>query len=356
MFAAGGKAGERRKKMLKNIRRLVLLAAAVLVITGIPAAVGADDTFISQDTAATTTTSVTIAWVDIGQYLVQRGDAKSCVVDSYQLEWGLTASSTLGTVKLAPATRWYTITGLKPSTRYHVRVKWTGSGVWPNGRSFIIAVPEDGFSMNAYTQPATVSKFLKYNYGRNQKGLQVTWTIPESENAYPNYEYQIVNTKGKVIKSGLASKSGFTLSSFSGYKQVTRIRVRGYYKFYDSATQLYGPWSGWKNLVPQPIVSTNTKKYGIMQNGTLKLAWSRVAGAKSYTVYVSAKSGKSGFKKVATVKQKSKKTITTTINSFKGAGFKAYKDYYVRVIANTSKYGKSGKDYAMRVYAYRVWR
>ena len=226
------------------------------MITGIPAAVGADDTFISQDTAATTTTSVTIAWVDIGQYLVQRGDAKSCVVDSYQLEWGLTASSTLGTVKLAPATHRYTITGLKPSTRYHVRVKWTGSGVWANGRSFIIAVPEDGFSMNAYTQPATVSKFLKYNYGHNQKGLQVTWTIPESENAYPNYEYQIVNTKGKVIKSGLATKSGFTLSSFSGYKQVTRIRVRGYYKFYDSATQLYGPWSGWKNLVPQPIVST----------------------------------------------------------------------------------------------------
>ena len=37
---------------------LSIVCGILLMITGISAAVGADDTFISQDTAATTTTSV----------------------------------------------------------------------------------------------------------------------------------------------------------------------------------------------------------------------------------------------------------------------------------------------------------
>ena len=67
---------------------------------------------------------------------------------------------------------------------------------------------------------------------------------------------------------------------------------------------------------------------------TLTASWKKVAGATSYTVYVSTKQ-KSGYKKVTTTKKESYK-----ITKYGKKKLSSNKKYYVYVVANT-KVGKT---------------
>lgn len=353
---------DKEEKMTRRIKQTTLLLTAIFVMFCASVTVHAART-MTQNAGGTTKNAVAVNWQNVAQTLkAEYSSYKEVNVTSITLKWGTSSSAMTGSVVLAPNTTSYVISGLQPATSYRAELYWTGSYVSSGGYSYDRKdVYVEGTSI--YTAPGMITGLGDYDYMKNQKGFEILWSVPAGGNAGRGIEYQIVSTGGKILASGTetvymqpGAQKIFSLSSFSGYKQVARIHLRGYSTLLDGSTKVYGEWSAWKNLVPQPIVNTNTKKYGInTKNWTMKLAFSRVAGAKSYTIKISTKA-KSGYKKVATVKQKSKKTIKYTVNKYKGAKFKSQKHYYVQIITNAGSYGKSRGAYYTDFYTRRYFK
>ena len=267
---------------------------------------------------------------------------------SQQITWGKSVvNQKEKTAELSEKVRKYRLTGLEANHTYWVQVNYkvrfrsgsTSTGSW-------------GIYVN--TRPKKMN-IKAYDYAESHKGLRVAWEAPPSgENKYLSYEYQIVDSKGKKIRNGTVSYNFLELSYFKGWNKVCRIRIRPFTKNNTEVKTWYGPWSKYKALIPQPLVSTNSSKYGIQSDGTLKLAWKKVAGAKKYLVYIS-KNPRSGYTKVKTVKAGKKSTVKTTIRKFNGESFKRLQHYYVMVVTS-AKYGKSGKVYYTDFYTYLALR
>lgn len=104
--------------------------------------------------------------------------------------------------------------------------------------------------------------------------------------------------------------------------QGFKFKVRSY--VYDENQQkVYSSYSSEKVIVPRATVKN--KK---LVKGKVKLTWSKVSGAKNYSVYLSSNNGKS-FKKIGT-------TSKTNYTISKKLGY--YKDYTVYVQVNGVKY------------------
>ena len=141
------------------------------------------------------------------------------------------------------------------------------------------------------------------------------------------FEIMVVNKSGKKLISATEEKYiSYTFKSSKLRNQGWKVKVRAYLKL-DNGSKVYGAWSDEKVVVPNAYIK-NVKlvnKYST----NVKLTWSKVTGAKSYTIYRSnSPTGK--YKKVATVKG----TSYTMKNLAK------YKNYYVYVKANNVKIGK----------------
>lgn len=154
------------------------------------------------------------------------------------------------------------------------------------------------------------------------------------------YVYEVYNYKNKKISSG-------TASSYSTYlKNITmtsfyKVRVRSYITLNNET--IYGEWSDYKMFGQQPKVTIKKSGKGV------KLSWKKVKGAKSYTVYVSAKE-KSGFKKIKTLKKN-----TLKVTKFKNKKIKKNKKYYVYVVANTKFGKKTVKTPVSSVYWWKLY-
>ena len=133
------------------------------------------------------------------------------------------------------------------------------------------------------------------------------------------YQIEIYKADNKLVKTyniyGRRAKSKtFILKSVKNTPFQYRVRT---YTFMNGEKQ-YGAWSDLAYAIPQANVSAAK-----VSNNAVKLSWTKVPGAKNYTVYRATKEG-GKFKKVATTK----KAAYTVKN------LKTYKDYYFYVKAN----------------------
>ena len=143
------------------------------------------------------------------------------------------------------------------------------------------------------------------------------------------YQIEIYKADNKLVKTyniyGRRAKSKtFILKSVKNTPFQYRVRT---YTFMNGEKQ-YGAWSDLAYAIPQANVSA-TK----VSDNAVKLSWTKVPGAKNYTVYRATKEG-GKFKKVATTK----KAAYTVKN------LKTYKDYYFYVKANGVSIGGKKKN------------
>lgn len=133
------------------------------------------------------------------------------------------------------------------------------------------------------------------------------------------YQVEIYKADNKLVKTyniyGRRAKSKtFILKSVKNTPFQYRVRT---YTFMNGEKQ-YGAWSELAYAIPQANVSASK-----VSNNAVKLSWTKVAGAKDYTVYRAAKDG-GKFKKVGTTKKA----------SYKVNNLSPYTDYYFLVKAN----------------------
>ena len=116
-----------------------------------------------------------------------------------------------------------------------------------------------------------------------------------------------------------------------------KVKVRAY-ALNSKNEKMYGSWSSWKYVSPQPDVTkikNNKSKKGI------QISWDKIKGANRYVVYVSTKKD-SGYKKFQITGKNS-----TTITKYGKNKLKSGKTYYFYVVAQKkvdNKYlsGKAG--------------
>lgn len=182
-------------------------------------------------------------------------------------------------------------------------------------------------------------------YNQSKSRVQIIWNFDQNILSYANsdnvytydcgYEVQFYTLKNKKFASynfsthsnmgfleGNQSKFGIDVSNNKFKTGGYKIKVRSFYTT-DGVNYSYSNWAE-KVIIPRASIK-NVKK----ASGTkMKVSWSKVSGAKSYTLYIS-KNGRS-FKKVTTTK----KTSATTKKLTK------YQNYYYYVQANGIKYKK----------------
>lgn len=186
-------------------------------------------------------------------------------------------------------------------------------------------------------------------------GLEVSFSTPTTKyidlswdrrDTADGYQYEVYSLAGKKAKKIITRKISYKSELYSSNKlskaQFLKVRVRAYINL--GKNTKYGEWSKWIYTSKQPEV-TGRKS---LKNG-IKLSWKKVAGANSYTVWIS-KSNKTGFKKVKTLSGTS-----LTIKKCGKSSLKRKKAYYCIVVAN-KKIGKKTyqgiKTYPEYVYYY----
>lgn len=160
----------------------------------------------------------------------------------------------------------------------------------------------------------------------------VSFSATDPQGKAAGYEVEVFKVKGgkkvKTISSSTGTSTTVSLPKNTPYK----YRIR-YYTI-SNGQKLYGGYSGFRYFILHKI--TGKRHYSLMGSTCkIKMQWSKVKGAKGYTVYISDKSN-GGFKKVKSL-GKNKKSITITKKGKKKLS--KYTKYYVKVVAKV----KSGK-------------
>lgn len=206
-----------------------------------------------------------------------------------------------------------------------------------------LGIYTSGYDINLYTNTLTPNKnrfHLSWNWDANLP----YYSDPNSDYyGYFGYEVNVTTLKNKnIVKLAdfpITSSELYTLSAknkiFAAVtnskmtKQGFKFKVRSYV-IDENYQKYYSDWSAEKVIIPRATVTKTSlgKRSGNKDNVNVK--FSKVSGAKSYTVYLSSDNGKS-FKKVGTTT----KTSYTISKSFTRG-----KEYYVYVAANKVKYKK----------------
>ena len=276
---------------------------------------------------AATTNSITMNWDD------PYGENSYYTTTGYKVSWGPEYNTTAGEATLSASQTSFTISNLKPGTRYYVEIEYTYKSSY-DGR--VSSSTMHGYDLATRVAAPTGIKQVKWWYWLNS--VQFTW---DKQNAASKVQYKVVRTdKNKVF----ASK---TVNSPYDKFDVSKVKNDVIYTVQMRVQDKWGwsPWSKKAYLFTQPMVKEKKTK---VSGKKLTVAWNKVKGASSYTVYASTKE-KKGYKKIKTVKA-SKTSLT-----FKKIGktkISPKKTYYVYVVAN-KKVGKatytSGKLYTCKV-------
>lgn len=163
---------------------------------------------------------------------------------------------------------------------------------------------------------------------RSTSSLTISWNAVSGARGYIVYSYNI-NT-GKYKKLGITSSTSYTVNDLKS-GAVYRFAVKAYKTvgkanyFSDCSAVLT---AATKPATPKVSIKVGTK--------SVKLAWTKVDGAKGYVVYWSTKKN-SGYKKLGTTA----KTSTSVTNLTSG------KTYYFRVRA----YRKAGGETVFSDYS-----
>lgn len=204
-------------------------------------------------------------------------------------------------------------------------LKYGGSNVATSAESAVLGIktvsaPADGVRIAGQLFDTKKLKLSFSNPGAID-GYQVKLTAASGKGG-SSFSYSYPRTMQ-------TSKSRLSTAYFDAkLDRVYKARVRTWVTMGDAAkTKRYSKWSAATVLVPQPDA------WGIGSGKNAKVAWTKVKGATSYSVYASAKKS-GGFKKVATVKSTSLPAAKVGGKRF-AAGKKTY--FYVKA---TSKQGK----------------
>lgn len=236
----------------------------------------------------------------------------------YMIYAGTTTDNTV--YKGATAGTSYTVAGLAKDGKYVVAVvpyKTNGKGfnaTWYSRARYV------------YTATGKISGVKLSASNEYTSQYKISWSQTNAQNA-DGFEIMITNKSGKKITSATEEKYlDYIFTNKKLRTQGWKVKVRAYLKM-DNGTKVYGAWSAEKVIVPNAYIKST--KLASKTSTDVKLTWTKVTGAKSYTVYRSTKAT-SGYKKVATVKGTSYTMKKLTKN----------KTYYVYVKANKVKIGK----------------
>lgn len=308
-----------------------LKAAAILLAATLTACVAA--TVVTSEKAyayginqaGATSNSVTISWAD------PNAGSTSYKTTNYKLTWGKDYNSLTNVVNLGTAAS-YTISGLKPGTSYYARVEYDYTRV-STGEKRSSTIGSSTIATRV-VKPTGVKQTKWWYYA---KSVDFTWN---KQDAATKLQFKVCKaSNGKTVKTETRTYPSDSLSMSKVSNNVVytaQVRVQDAYG--------WSPWSDKAYLFTQPMATSKTKA----TNGKLTVAWGKINGATSYSVYVSNKE-KKGYKKVSTVKSTKNKI---TVKKFKGAKISKKKTYYVYVVANKKVGGKtytSGKHYTYKV-------
>lgn len=228
----------------------------------------------------------------------------------------------------------YALKGINASTIYTiyvyaVRSSATGSAI--SSGKYI-------FSSNINLIPTKMEKPKATLYYNSSKQIKFEWA---SKDYADGYQIQVYKYNGKKAVISTITTGNYYYATKLGASVFYKVRMRAYTTI-NGKTQ-YGAWSDY-NYVGQQIKPK--LKYSKSTN-KLKISWSKMKGASSYTVYMST-SKNGGYKKVATTKK-----ATYTVSKFRKKKLTTKKTYYVYVVANKKvgkKTYKSGAQYCYYLY------
>lgn len=190
--------------------------------------------------------------------------------------------------------------------------------------------------VSVYLKPDKPTTVLNSWY-KYAKEMQIDIDTPYY---YEDYEVCFYNAKGKEIQSGSEEwLKNASMNSVYSAKSRTYVTIAG--------QKVYSEWSDKMYAVAQPTVNVRmvtTKK----KVRNLKLSWTKIKGVDGYDIYVSA-SGKSNFKKVASVSSGKK---SYTVKKIAGKKIAKNKTQYVYVVARKKIGDQTMK--SAHVYCYSV--
>ncbi len=235
-----------------------------------------------------------------------------------------------------------TLKNLSKDARYTIKVcagkKYTDG----TGRAWGLGTTKYGVPV----KPTKVEGVKVKGYYQNLSKINITNKAKASADGY---QYQIYTAyKGqdketKVKSITVNQNNPGTSNQMSASMKLSALKNHNFYKVRVRAYSLnskdekiYGVWSSWKYVSPQPDV---TKKQKV--NKGIKVNWDKIKGADRYVVYISTKKD-SGYKKFQTTGKNS-----TTITKYGKNKLKSGKTYYFYVVAQKkvdNKYlsGKAG--------------
>lgn len=168
-------------------------------------------------------------------------------------------------------------------------------------------------------KPSKVSGVDVTHYWQNLSEICVENSRIGCADGYQYQLYTAYKDKDSKIKT-VTTSSAYTYIKTSALKKHNfyKVRVRAY-ALNSKNEKMYGGWSSWKYVSPQPDVTkakNNKSKKGIQIN------WDKIKGANRYVVYVSNKKD-SGYKKFQTTTK-----TGTVIKKCGKSKLKSGKTYY----------------------------
>ena len=316
-------------KRLARSGAVLVAAALVLALCVLGAALAPQKAWAYGFTqSAATDKTATITWDD------PNADTDSYTTVGYTVSWGAEYGKVTRSVQLDPSQRSYTVTGLKPGTKYYAKVEYRERSSYSgNENTYTIG---SGDIASRVVAPTGIEQTKWWYYA---KSVEFTW---DRQDAADEVEYRVCKDGSKKVfkeDSLTYPPTEFSVSKVSNNVVYTvQIRVHDQWG-----------WSAWSKkayLFTQPMVKDKKTK---VVGKSLLISWDKIKGATGYDVYVSLKE-KKGYKKVASVK--ASKGSVTVKKLGKKAKINPKKKYYVYVVAKK----KVGKDVytSGRHYTYAV--
>lgn len=318
-------------------KRVVSIGAAFIACTIVAFLIAAiamfatpEKAYASFKSSSSTTSTITITWDDA------YANSTYNKTQAYAIAWvdSLEANdqSKIKTQGISAGINSYTITGLKPGTKYRVEV---ARAYYDANNDIQVRTVGWDYSLSTRVVKPTGVKQTKWSYKDNK--AYFTWDIQTGASQVQCKLVNVANGKTYLDKtfSSLA-RDFYVWGMRTDMMFAVQMRVKD--------ANGWSPWSDKMYFLSQPLTNYKTK----VANNKLTVGWNKVKGAQKYTIYVSTKA-KSGYKKVGTAKSTKSSMV---FKKFKGQKFSPKKTYYVYVQATKKVGGKtftSGKHYAYKV-------